>query len=239
MSVPFHESDVTRLGLPYTYTVPQQINTTRLELLLQEHPNRTLVRWAIAGLKYGFRLGHSGERSDQVHDNLTSAAEKASILRENIMNELHKGRVFKLDKKPDAPLFVSPLGVVPKPHLTKFCTINHMSFPEGKSVNSGIQSPELIAYYDRLALLANALRKLGPKSYMAKLDIEVAFRNLTVHPLDIGLQAFIFDGDLYLDLCLVFGCRASPAIFNAVAGLICWAARKQESRSPRLDALPR
>lgn len=39
-------------------------------------------------------------------------------------------------------LRVSPLGVVPKRGANKFRLINHLSYPEGMSVNDGID-PEL------------------------------------------------------------------------------------------------
>jgi hypothetical protein len=97
LSHPFSASVASGLGLPVSYSVPTQLDIARFELLLHQHPNRELVDLAVAGLKYGFRLGYSGPRDSQHHENLKSANDCAHILRTNIETELEKGRLFKLN----------------------------------------------------------------------------------------------------------------------------------------------
>ncbi|XP_075129430.1 uncharacterized protein LOC142202939 [Leptodactylus fuscus] len=79
-------------------------------------------------------------------------------------------------------LKVSPLGVVPKKEPNKFRMIHHLSFPEGSSVNDGID-PELcsVVYTSFDAAIA-WVRKYGKGALLAKTDVEAAFRLLPVHP---------------------------------------------------------
>ena len=57
-----------------------------------------------------------------------------------------------------------------------------------------------------------------------KSDVASVFLNLPAHPLWQLRQAVTVDGKLYIVRRLVFGNRASPRIWCAVSGLICWIA---------------
>ena len=57
---------------------------------------------------------------------------------------------------------------------------------------------------------------------MAKVDIESAYRLVSVHPHDRALQALQWQGQLYVDPMLPFGLRLAPKIFNAIADAFHW-----------------
>ena len=63
---------------------------------------------------------------------------------------------------------------------------------------------------------------LGKSSYLAKIDIQHAFRNIPVNPEDCTYLGMSWRGDLYIDTVLPFGLREAPKIFNAIADAVEW-----------------
>ena len=59
---------------------------------------------------------------------------------------------------------------------------------------------------------------------LAKIDIQSAFRLLSAHPADRHLK---WNGNIYVDMCLPFGLRSAPKLFNVLADLLEWIARVQ------------
>ena len=51
-------------------------------------------------------------------------------------------------------------------------------------------------------------------TFLAKVDIESAFRIIPVSPLDSPLLGFQWDGKYYMDAVLPMGCSSSCAIFE-------------------------
>ena len=60
---------------------------------------------------------------------------------------------------------------------------------------------------------------------MAKIDIKSAFRLLPVHPADRHLLMMNWNNSLYIDLCIPFGLRSAPKLFNVAADLLQWIAK--------------
>lgn len=57
---------------------------------------------------------------------------------------------------------------------------------------------------------------------MAKIDVKSAFRCIAVHPHDRHLLGFKWNGHYYADLCLPFGLKSSPALWDVYASLANW-----------------
>ena len=70
--------------------------------------------------------------------------------------------------------------------------------------------------------MAEIVQRLGTGSRLAKMDIEAAYRLISVHLQDRVLQGMEWDGKIYVDPYLPFGLRLAPKIFNAVADALCW-----------------
>ena len=62
---------------------------------------------------------------------------------------------------------MSPVGVVPKKHSSEWCTIYHLSYPEGDSINDYIPKDLYSLYYVRVDDAIHILQTLGPGSFMA------------------------------------------------------------------------
>ena len=63
---------------------------------------------------------------------------------------------------------------------------------------------------------------LGRGCYMGKVDIRHAFRLCPVRPEDWHLLGYCWQDRFYVDVCLPFGSRSSPCIFNAFADALQW-----------------
>lgn len=110
-------------------------------------------------------------------------------------------------------MIVSALAAIEKPN-GQVRLIHDFSRPEGTSVND---------YADKdpcyMQSIQNALELIQPGYYMAKIDLEWAYRSVSIKECEqilTGLQWSFEDGETrYLyDSRLPFGSRKSPAIFN-------------------------
>ena len=92
--------------------------------------------------------------------------------------------------------------------------IYYLLYPEGKSVNDGISDFDSSVSYTKLSDAIAHIRSYGSRCFLAKSDIESAFRLLPVHPDDHHLLGMIWQGHYYNDLCLPMGCASSCNLFE-------------------------
>lgn len=62
---------------------------------------------------------------------------------------------------------------------------------------------------------------------MTKVDVELAYRLIPVHPTDHPLLAIEWKGELYVNPMLPFGLHSAPKIFNTVADTLEWCLRQR------------
>ena len=201
------------------------INVDRLEWELIGHPNQNLAAKSCKELRSGARVGYDGPRTPKWSRNLPTAFENPKIVSENLAKEVQFGRVAgPFDKPPFPNLQVSPIGIVPKKHSDKFRTIFHLSYPKsGESINSGIDKEEAYSLnYVTVDSAIEALQSFGRGTFMAKTDVESAFRIFPVDPRDWELLGMHWEGKYYFEKFLPFGLRSSPFLFNQLAECIEW-----------------
>ena len=135
------------------------------EALLSYHHDVHFVRYILTGLSEGFRVGFSWLGSlRSAHRNIPSAYQHPEMVDEYISNELAMGNLIGPFSSPllsnGQSLHVNWIGVVPKGHNRgKWHLINDLSFPEGKSVNDGVNSDWCSLEYtsvDKVAMAALA-----------------------------------------------------------------------------------
>ena len=96
--------------------------------------------------------------------------------------------------------------------------ITDLSFPEGASVNDGIQPKLCSLKYTSVEAVAATARSLGRGgALLAKQDIRSAYRLIPVDPRDRLLLGVQWRSAQYVDGSLPFGLRSAPKIFTAVA----------------------
>ncbi|PIL25565.1 hypothetical protein GSI_12373 [Ganoderma sinense ZZ0214-1] len=124
---------------------------------------------------------------------------------------------------PLTPFRSSPLGVVSRPrNPAKLRVINHLSWPQGSSVNDGIPDSESSIIYEPFDSAVAEIRRLGRGTLLAKLDLKDAFRHIPVRQADWHLLGCTWAGQLYYSVVLVFGIKSAPYIFNLFAEGLHW-----------------
>ena len=83
----------------------------------------------------------------------------------------------------------------------------------------------------------NDIIALGKSTMLAKVDIKSAFRLLPVHPVDRHLLGMEWQNNTFIDMCLPFGLRCAPKLFNicnsstytlyVLADLLTWIFKQQ------------
>ena len=102
-----------------------------------------------------------------------------------------------------------------------------LSYPEGKSVNDGIDSELCSLKYVQVDDVVRRLLQLGPGVEMAKIDVKSAYRIVPVHPEDRSLLGMCWNGEIFVDAALPFGLRSTPKVFNAIVDSMEWMAKEQ------------
>ena len=120
-------------------------------------------------------------------------------------------------------LHINRMGVVPKGHTPgRWRLITDLSFPQGASVNDGINRELCSLSYTSVERVATAVQRFGPGALLAKLDIRAAYRLVPVSPHDRPLLGIEWRDAYFVDGCLPFGLRSAPKIFTAIADALQW-----------------
>ncbi|XP_069131881.1 uncharacterized protein [Argopecten irradians] len=180
------------------------------------------------GFKDGFTLQYQSAREFRISDNLKSALDHPLILRQKIDKEIQLGRVQSPFSTPPFPnLQVSPLGLVPKKEPNEFRVIHHLSYPEGSSINDGIDPKEATVSYQTIGNAIQLTKRFGKGALLAKTDIESAFRLIPIRPQDYELLGFKIDDQFYYDKVLPMGCSISCRLFEAFSTAVHWIAENK------------
>lgn len=171
-------------------------------------------------ITFGARLGYEGPEQFVLADNLASALEDPEVIDRQLESDLRLGRVTEV-AVPDAPLIISPLGLVPKQD-GGWRRIHHLSHPPGGSVNDGIPSDYGSLRYSAIDDVLGMVRAAGRGCWIIKKDLKEAFRMVPVAPAHRWLLGFRWRGRYYMENCLSFGLRTAPFIFNLFAEGLHW-----------------
>ena len=208
--------------------------------LLQEHPNKPLVNFFMLGRLQGFRLGFIGSHNSlkSARTNLGGALQHPQVVEEYLAIEVSQHRVAgPFDKAAVPRVHISRFGVIPKGHQpNKWRLIVDLSHPTEFSVNNGIPKHLCSLSYITINTAIRQILAFGPGNLLAKIDIKSAFRLLPVHPADRYLLAMQWNHQIYIDMCLPFGLRSAPKLFNILADFLSWIV-EQKGVSPVLHYL--
>ena len=228
---PFHMAlyyDVKRSGLPNYMSVkrqvPSQLNCTEWERRLVGYSDNSIVDF----LRYGWPVSYTaGAPPVATLQNHASALRNPDAVDKFITKELSKEALLgPFGAPPFVPWTqVSPLMTRDKPDGSGKRVIIDLSYPQGGSVNDGIpknfHQGEHLAYTLPSAQdLADHMLAAGKGCFMWKSDLERAYRQLRVDPLDYPLLAIRHKGSIYIDICPSFGCRASSSAQQLVSNAV-------------------
>ena len=185
---------------------------------LATNPDQRFRENIVRGIREGFRVGFDYGRScSGGARNMASARTHAHVVREYLAEECAKGRVLGPVDPGQLPMLqTSRLGVIPKNTPGKWRLIVNLSAPEGASVNDGINERVSSLSYVTVDDAAREVLRRGARSLLAKVDVESAYRAVSVHPDDRWLLGMQWDGGVFVDTALPFGLRSAPKIFNTL-----------------------
>lgn len=228
-------SDVKSFNLPNFIgarrTIHSGLNLEKWEQLLQGYHDNEICFF----LRYGWPIGyHSPNIPVSVHRNHPSADMHPAHIEDFIRKELcHKAIVGPFRSAPFHPWTRrSPMMTREKKNTTKRRVIIDLSFPEGHSVNDGIDIKSIYGRNTTYTLpsimdLTALVLHLGGRPWLWKADLARAYRQLRLDPIDTPLLAMGFKHDTYLDLCPSFGCRSSSSACQRVAAAVVFLMRKK------------
>ena len=202
----------------------------------QAWADRLVNYWDVApimdGLLFGWDIGICGNPSPaSATHNHPSAREFIDDVRNYIHVELQHGSIIgplQRDALP-FPVFVAPLGAVPKPHSARRRIITDLTF-SGKGINNWIPKRWYRDQYWKISLptiddIVAAIKRSrerfpGVQSMGFKMDLSRYFRFLGVDPGQIPFLALLVDDQLFLDLVFSFGNRGAMVAAQRLSCLL-------------------
>ena len=167
------------------YPLPTPVNVNSLEKVLDGHPDRTLVNQLCHNLRHGACIGYTGPRVPRFCKNLPTALAQPDIVTSNLAKEVALGRIAGPYDSPPFPNFqVSPIGLVPKKHSSKFRTIFHLSFPKSgaTSINHFISKEDHSLQYITIDMQSKAFKALGKDVSLPRLISNPPFGSYLSNP---------------------------------------------------------
>jgi len=163
-------------------------------------------------------------------ENHSSCRLDPSFISSYISSEVAAGRYFGPYSPPlleslIGPFMTSPLGLVPKPHSSKFRMIQDLSFPRNhpsiSSINSFINSDSFPTAWGTFSATRELILSLPPGCVAATFDISAAYRITPVRPSQQNFTCISWKGGVYVDRAACFGLSSSAGvtIFPSLYGL--------------------
>ena len=209
-------------------------------LVAQEYPAEELAildDMLNVGAKLGVRmLDQSRVRTGFTNRasvaNLASAVEHPEVVKADVQRDMGLGRLVYLGKSPPAAwvgqgLWVSPIGVVPKPRSVKFRKIFHLSHGGKHSVNERIPDKEGKVPYVSPAEVAAAILEAGADAHLVTGDVEDAYRHLEVYPGDLRMLVMKLDDGFFAETRVGFGSKTGGIRWDTLARALDFLVRKQ------------
>ena len=88
---------------------------------------------------------------------------------------------------------------------------------------ANIHQSSTLPFQDAIKLI----QQHGPGCFLAKTNIESAFKIVPIHPSDYHLLGLAWNSNFYYDKCLPFGCSSSCNIFETFSTALEWAAQNK------------
>ena len=156
--------------------------------ILQEHPNKPLVNFFMAGISQGSWISIDGSHNSpkSARTNLRGAVQHPKVVQEYLAIEQSKHRVAgPFDKSAVPKAHISRFSVILKGHQPgKWRLIVDLSHPTGLSINDGIPKHFCSLSYITIDTAIRHILTFSPGTLLAKFDIKNAFHLLPVYSAD-------------------------------------------------------
>ena len=211
--------------------VPNHLNIQAWKDNLVEYEDNSLIDM----LEFGFPIGYEKKEDPvSVLKNHKGATEFPDSINQYLSKEMENGLVLGPWSKNyfGSDMFVSPLNSVPKKNEGERRIISDLSFPEGLSVNDGIDKDQYLGQqvnlcYPTVDNLATILKEKGPGTHIFKKDLKKAYRQFKLDPGDINYCVYFWEDRLFVDLALVMGCRSAAHICQRITDSVSFIAKNR------------
>ena len=141
------------------------------------------AKYVADGLQGSFCIGFNySSPLHSAHKNHPSSGENPAAVVSHMHQELQLGRMSgPISANLIHNTYVSPIGLVPKPHSNKLHLIVDLSFPADSSVNDGISSSFCSLQYASVNNEVEIIMCLGCCTELVKMDLLNAYRIVPVH----------------------------------------------------------
>ena len=192
--------------------LPTPVKANRLAYYLQNYVGKDYI---VDGFTQGFSLHFEGPECETNAKNSTSTIEFEEKIDEKIADELKLNRISGPYAEPPLKNFkVSPLSVRPKKEPGKIRLLHNLSYPyDLRAVNYNIPRRFAKVTYQTVGDAIEIINRLGGGCYLAKSDIESAFRLIPLMPSEYHLTGFFWKG-FYIEKVLPMGSASSCYIFE-------------------------
>lgn len=183
-------------------------------------------------MREGFDTGVSNINLESyTTKNLQSAIQNPTVVSELLYNEVEEGYwIGPFSKSPYEKYRVSPLGLVEHKYNKKKRLIVDLSAPHDNefnpSINDLISKDDYSLSYIKLDDAVRIISHLGKGSWLCKIDVKNAFKNLPVRQDQWHLFGIKWQNELFFASRLVFGSRSSPKFFDQLAIAVEWIVRQ-------------
>ena len=205
--------------IPLPFRPRSSLRPARWRTLLARYPDPAFPALLANIATHGARAGYLGPYVRIRGRNHSSAYRISQDITQNIIDEIAAGHIVPLSSLPHT-YYISPLGAVGKKQngqCTGWRRIHDLSYPRHNSVNDSIPITAGSLHYQTLDDAIQLIASAGQYAFLRKRDLKDAFRMIPLLPYDYWLFLFEWQGALYVDICLPFGLRTSPFIFNLFA----------------------
>ena len=189
------------------------------------YPFPDLMETILHDVEEGAGIGVSNEcKVPSKATNAPSAYEQGEKVSDEIASWIKKGFAigpFKKDEVPFPVVKISGLMTKLKPNGAVRPILN-FSNGRPKSVNEGIDSKDYPTIMTSPEEWVRILRRCGRRARFCKCDWGSAYKQIRVKSHEVWMQGFEWLGRVFFELCLVFGRRSSPGIYDRLAKLVLW-----------------
>ena len=223
---------VRATGLPNYMTakcpIPSDMIPDHWDQMLEGYYDREITQY----IRYGWPASYTAPTPPtSTYSNHLSARQQPQAVSDFISKELQKSAILgPFDQNPfDSWTQVSPVMTRPKKDGGTRVIIDLSHPKDGTSVNAGIlknfsQGHDMVYTLPTIGDLAELIKNRGATCWLWKADLQRAYRQMRLDPLDYPLFGIRHENKVYLDICPSFGCRfsggAQQRLSNAVTYLM-------------------
>lgn len=192
---------------------------------LTDYPDPTWSHRLVHDIIHGVDIGYRGSRRLRVTGpNFVEGDAERKAISASLTEDAALHRIIGPFAASPFPFFrCSPLKTVEKRGKPgTFRIIHHLSHPHDRSINTFTADwPCRLSRFDQAVAI---VRHLGAGCFMAKVDIQAAYRAVPIRPADWPLLGMQWDGQFWFHTSLPFGLRSSCHLWERYATAAQWIA---------------